>query len=356
MVETKLLYSPDIAIHPGESLKDELEFLGLTQVELAQRTGLSEKHISQIINSVDPITPETAIKLERAMGTPASFWNNLQKDYDLAVARIATDKKIEREINEAKKFKCYSEMVELGYIKKATDWKIKTENLFKFFSVDSLSYVQQTEEIAFRQSTGQFDQYSLAAWLRCGELEANKIKTEQFDSKKIKELIPEFRELTSNPEGFDSKLQELCASTGIAVVYTPYFKNTKVNGSARWIRDKAIIQLNTRGAFSDIFWFTFFHELGHILLHGVKERFVDYKQKTEDIKEKEADRFAADTLISPSDYQKLLETKPLNRISVESFARSKGIHRSIVLGRLAREGKARWNQIGKFRDRLVIKP
>ena len=356
MVDTKLSYNPNIAIHPGESLKDELTFLNLSQVELAQRTGLSEKHISQIMNSVDPISPETAIKLERAIGIPASFWNNLQKDYDLTTARLETQKKIEKEINEAKNYKCYTELVELGCIEKATDWKTKTENLLKFFGVDSLSYVQQTEAVAFRQSDGEFDQYSLAAWLRCGELDAKKVQVGEFNSKKIKELIPEFRKLTSHPEGFGSKLQELCASAGVAIVYSPYFKNTKVNGSARWIGDRAVIQLNTRNAFSDIFWFTFFHELGHILLHGVKERFVDYQKKAKDTKEKEADKFAADTLISPSDYQKLLGTRPLNRLTVESFARSIGVHKGIVLGRLAHERKARWNQIANFRDRLVIKP
>jgi len=356
MVDTKLSYNPDIAIHPGESLNDELDFLGLTQVELAQRTGLSEKHISQIINGVDPISPETSIKLERAIGTPATFWNNLQKDFDLTSARIATEKKIEKEINEAKKFKCYSELVGLGCIEKAVDWKAKTENLLKFFGVDSLAYVQETEAVAFRQSTGQFDQHSLAAWLRCGELEAKKIETQPFDNRKVKEIIPELRKLTSHPAGFGSKLNALCTSVGIAVVYTPYFKNTKVNGSARWIGDKAVIQLNTRGAYSDIFWFTFFHELGHIFLHGVKERFVDYQKKEKDNKEKEADRFAADTLISPNDYQKLLGTRPLNRLVVDSFARSKGIHISIVLGRLAHENKARWNQISNFRDRLIIQP
>lgn len=355
-MDIKLSYNPDIAIHPGETLKDELDFLKLTQVELAQRTGLSEKHISQIINGADPITSETAIKLERAIGVTATFWNNLQKDYDLILAHIENDKKIDSEIEEAKKYKCYSELVEIGCIEKANEWKTKTENLMKFFGVDSLYYIKQTEAVAFRQSSGQFDQYSLAAWLRCGELSSKDIKTKEFDIKKIKEIIPELRKLTNHPEGFGSKLQELCSSAGVAVVYTPYFKNTRVSGSARWIGDKPVIQLNTRGAYSDIFWFSFFHELGHILLHGVKERFVDYQNKIKDDKEKEADRFAADTLVPLEDYKQLLSTKPITRIAVESFARIKGIHHSIVFGRLAHENKARWNQIANFRNRLIIKP
>ncbi|MGC9193818.1 MAG: HigA family addiction module antitoxin [Thermoplasmata archaeon] len=82
MAKTSLTYSPSKAIHPGVSLKDELEFLNLSQTELAKRTGMSEKHIRQIINGESPVTPETAIKFERAIKTPANFWNTLQKSYD----------------------------------------------------------------------------------------------------------------------------------------------------------------------------------------------------------------------------------------------------------------------------------
>ncbi len=356
MAEIKLSYNPNFVIHPGETLKDELEFLKLTQVELAQRTGLSEKHISQIINGADPITSDTAIKLEIALGVPATFWNNLQKNYELNLARIDSEKRITQEIEEGRKFICYPELVALGCIEKTGDWKTKTANLLKFFGVNSLSYIQNTEPIAFRQASGKFDQRSLAAWLRCGELDANKIETKEFDKKNIKSTISKIRQLTLLPDGFGSKLQELCASVGVAVVYTPYFKNTKVNGSARWMGNKAVIQLNTKGAFSDIFWFTFFHELGHILLHGVKGEFLDYQGKTKDEKEKEADNFAAEALIATDDYNKLLEIKPLIRPKVESFAKSIGIGTGIVLGRLAHEGKVNWKKIAHLRDRLVIKP
>jgi addiction module HigA family antidote len=95
MIETKLSYNPNFAVHPGESLKNEMEFLHLSQVELSQRTGLSEKCISQIVNGVAPITSDTAIKLELALGTPAVFWNNLQKNYDLNMTRIALEKRID---------------------------------------------------------------------------------------------------------------------------------------------------------------------------------------------------------------------------------------------------------------------
>ncbi len=356
MVETILSYNPNFAIHPGETLKDELDFLNLSQVQLSQRTGLSEKHISQIINGEDPITSDTAIKLELALGIPATFWSNLQKNYELTLARIASDKKITQEIEEGKKFTCYAELVASSFIEKATDWKTKTQNLLKFFGVNSLLYIKITEAIAFRKTSGEFNQFSLAAWLRCGEIEASKIEIEEFNKAAIKEIIPELKKLTHNPDGFGRKLQELCASVGIAVVYTPYFKNTKVNGSSRWINNKAVIQLNIRGAYSDIFWFTFFHEIGHILLHGIKDKFLDYQGKIKNEKEKEADKFAAETLITTDDFSKLLESKPFDKQKVENFAKFAGVSRGIVVGRLAHDGKTDWKKIAYLRDRLIMKP
>jgi len=356
MVKTSLSYNPDIGIHPGASLKDELEFLNISQVELAQRTGVSEKHISQIINGESPITPETAIKLERAINGSADFWNTLQKNYDATVARIAAEDRLAKEIAEAKKYNsCYSELVTCGCVARAATGEARAENLLNFFGVDSLSYVSELEAIAFRQGRGKFDKYSLAAWLRCGELDAKKLKTEEFNEKAIRDSVPELRTLTLRPKGFGEKLQSICAKAGLAVVFTPYFAKTRVNGATRWSGDTPIVQLNTRGAYSDIFWFTFFHEIGHILHHGVKDRFIEYTGLDKDEKEKEADKFAQESLI-PRDKFKVFLAVTLTRKSVEEFAKSIGIDPGIVFGRLAYEKIAGWNQIAKYRSRLMISP
>lgn len=348
-------YNPDLAIHPGLTLKEELDFLGLTQVELAQRSGLNTTHISQIINEVDSITPETAIKFELALGVSADFWNNLQKNYDLAIARIEAEKKILAEVSEAKKFNCYNELADLGYVEKTRDWAIKTKNLLKHFAINSFSLLPDVEQVAFRQASGSFDNLSLAAWLRCGALEAKKIEVAQFSKSKIKEALPEFKKLTMLPDGFGNKLQDLCASVGIALVFVPYFKNTKVNGASRWIGGKAVIQLNTKGSYSDIFWFTFFHEIGHILLHGIKDQFIDYTGMDKDEKEREADEFASETLIPQREYDKLLSMVVLNATRIDSFAHLNGIGKSIVYGRLAHDKVVSWKTIGRLRQKLVIK-
>jgi HTH-type transcriptional regulator/antitoxin HigA len=137
----------------------------------------------------------------------------------------------------------------------------------------------------------------------------------------------------------------------VAVVYTPYFKNTKVNGAVRWVGDKPTIQLNVRGAYGDIFWFTFFHEVGHLVLHGVKDEFVDYSGRENDEKEREADNFASAHLVPESAYQALISA-PLTRASIIAASEKIGVHESIVMGRLAHEGRLSWSSIASHRPKL----
>ena len=76
-----LRYAPQDRTPPGDTLAETLDALGMTQIELADRVGLSRKTINQIIQGVAPITAETAVKLETALGTPAAFWLNLDANY-----------------------------------------------------------------------------------------------------------------------------------------------------------------------------------------------------------------------------------------------------------------------------------
>lgn len=145
----------------------------------------------------------------------------------------------------------------------------------------------------------------MATWLRCGEIKAREVETNPFDRNKLLGSIETLRALTNEPpEKFQAKLIEICRSCGVAVVFIPHFKNTYVSGATRWVNsDKALIQLNLRGRYDDIFWFTFFHELAHILAHGKKGQFVEFEKGNKiSILEKEADEIAGNILISKSQH------------------------------------------------------
>ena len=85
--QTKLLYRPDRVSAPGVTLLDLLEERGMTQAELAERTGRPLKTINEIIKGKAAITSETAIQLERALGTPAEFWSQREANYRAYLAR-----------------------------------------------------------------------------------------------------------------------------------------------------------------------------------------------------------------------------------------------------------------------------
>ena len=74
-------FEPDFAVPPGETLKEVIQALAMSQKQLADRTGLTVQSIHRIMNSDEPITLETASRLQLATGVPASLWNNLELQY-----------------------------------------------------------------------------------------------------------------------------------------------------------------------------------------------------------------------------------------------------------------------------------
>jgi addiction module HigA family antidote len=89
----KYTYQPDYAVAPGEVLADELEARGMTQKDLAERSGLSPDQLDSLAQANAAITPDTAVRLESALGMPVEYWLNLEARYQEALARIArTDK------------------------------------------------------------------------------------------------------------------------------------------------------------------------------------------------------------------------------------------------------------------------
>ena len=230
-------YNPNIAIHPGVTLKDTLDELGMGQSDLATRTGLTPKTISEIIQGKNPITPETAIKLSSVFGMSTTFWNNLERNYQETIVRLEREEKLKNEFPTLKDFTCYKELVKWKYVPDSKRPEEKISNLLNFFAVSSLQFVKNTHQVAFRQSKQeQLSEESLAAWLRCGELEAVKIETGLFDKEKLISSIEALRKLTRiGVSELQEKLQKICAGFGVAVAFVPYFEKTYVAGSTRWV-------------------------------------------------------------------------------------------------------------------------
>src|SRR5690349_21772166 len=145
-----MAYEPNIAIHPGHVIAKALEREGMTQKNLCERTGLSEKHVSQIINGEASITVDTALLLENALGGSAAYWINAEKNYRETKARLERASLLTKEAPFVEKFP-YKELLTRGYVASTNSKEQKVENLWKFFGVNSLTFVQTTEAIAYRK-------------------------------------------------------------------------------------------------------------------------------------------------------------------------------------------------------------
>lgn len=334
-------YLPDYLVTPGDVLEDYIESLGMTQSELASRTGLAKKTINEIVKGKSPITPETSLKLERTLGRPAHFWNNLERQFQEDRTRLAEQQRLETHLGWLKKVPVNA-MIKLGWIPKLEDKVELLEAVLRFFGIASPEQwetVWKEYQVAYRQ-TQRFETRteSVSAWLRQGEIEAQEIACSPFDRKRFQEILHEIRNLTKEtPQVFQPKLIELCTSAGVAVVFVPELPKTGVYGATRWLGDKAVIQLSLRYKSNDHLWFTFFHEAGHIIKHGKKEIFIE-SNGLDGEKEEEANAFARDKLIPPGEFKRFIEKSQASLAAIQCFAKDIGIASGIVVGRLQHEG------------------
>lgn len=334
---------PDVIFPPGETLLESLEYKGMTQTELAKRTGMTTKHINEIVKGKIAISPEMALKLESALGVPASMWLALEQQYQEHLARQREYEQFKTQ-NELLNRYPIKEMTQLGWLEATADEYASLKQLHVFLGTASLELwdamcSKQVYSAAFRQSPSfRADQNALALWLRKGEIDAYNIECQPYSEANFRAALAEVRNLTAHlPEDFVPCVQNICARAGVAVVFVPELKGCRVSGAARWQgSSKAIIQLSARYKTDDHLWFSFFHEAGHILLHPKKILHVESEHNAKTKYEREADKFASDYLIPPTAYSEFVrETGPhFSADRVTSFAAKIGIAPGIVVGRL----------------------
>lgn len=336
-------YRPDYAVSPGEVLAAELELRGMTQQELAKRTGLTPKHIISIAKAKSAITPETAIKLERALGMPAEYWMNLESQYQEVLARLNEEEKLERDLGWLKHIPV-TQMAKLGWLEKYGDAKMQLIEVLRFFgiaSVDQWDDMWPNLNVAYRQHNHhEVFPEAVSAWLRRGEIEAARIPCEPYDRAAFRVALDQIRNLTTqSPDTFVPRMQALCAKAGVAVVFVPALPKTGVSGATRWLNpNKALIQLSLRYKTDDHLWFTFFHEAGHILLHGKKELFLEGANGLDQVKEAEANDFAEQELIPRKIFTAFAAGRLFSKAAISVFAEQVGISPGIVVGQLQHKG------------------
>lgn len=343
-----------IAIPPGATIKEQLDNRGMTQKEFASRMEMSQKHISHLINGEVQLTMDVAMRLEMVLGLPARFWSNLEATYREELAKATAENEMDADIEIARNFP-YKEMAAYGWVPDAKDKSEIVINLRKYFEVVRLELLNDSRLIPGivyrRQNETEKSHYALLAWAQRAKLEARKMHTEPIDLKTLKNSLTEIRRMTLlAPEVFCSRLIALLANCGIALVFLPHIKGSYLHGATFYDSDKIVLGLTVRGKDADKFWFSLFHELGHILLGHIGK--IDQADKSD---EDNADSFARETLIPSDAFNKLTSFSVVTKEQLISFAKRMGIDVGIVVGRLQKEGYIPYGRFNEMKTQYEIR-
>lgn len=339
-MNTLLKDERELLSKPGDTILETIEHIKMSQAELAERMGKTPSKINDLISGKEPITVATALQLEKVLGIDAQFWLNRETLYREKLSRVEQEDALEQYkewINEQP----IKELKKCGYIRSDRVDAGMADEFLKFYGIAAPAqwrtlYVEDYVSADFRKSAAHKSALgAMAAWLRIGEIEMRKLSLSEYDKDAFKQSLTEIRKLVrEHPEDFALRLQKLCALSGVALVYTICIAKAPISGAARWVGGRPLIQLTDRYKSNDQFWFTFFHEAGHILLHGRKDVFMeDFKGYVADAqKENEANDFSNKWLLPAditSDFNQVITERDIKNIARKYYTDA-----AIVLARL----------------------
>jgi len=353
-----LTYRPDYASPPGDLIQEYMEELGISARELARRCGRSGKLMAEIASGKAPVEPETALQLERVLGVSADVWMNMEASYQLHQARAAENAELDGFHNWANQFPL-KDLCERNYLERPVAKHAQVQALLRFFGVGSVKACEEriSDLLAIHYRTSEAfsnDTLSLAAWIRIGEKKAAEIESADYDRDAFLGVLAEIRSLSAlGLEEALPQLQAKCASAGVVFVLEPPLPKTRASGVSRWLSPKtALIQQSLRHKSDDHFWFTFFHECAHILLHSRKEIFIDMMKgpgSADPKQEAEANAWASDFLVPTSAMRAFVRTFAGSEAEVVRFADSLGIAPGIVVGQLQFSKVIGFSKLNKLR-------
>ena len=361
-------FRPDWVSAPGDTIVDILRQRHLSVGEFAGMMGLSADDTDYLLSGRSSITMMDARKLFEVVGASVEFWMHRDFLYRQDIERVfGTETEWIAELP-------LGDMIKFGWLRSVPHPTEELKACLDFFDVSGvLEWHQKYEPLqtmtAFRTSRS-FDNRpaSVAAWLRQGELEAEGIECDRWNPESFLESLEYLRPLTQqkNPKRFIPELQEKCAANGVAVVIVRSPAGCRASGATRFVNpSKAILQLSFRYLTDDQFWFTFFHEAGHLVLHGNQRLFSSVLGEARpwileglsasgasDVEEEEANQFAASTLI-PAAFELQLMALGANRRDILRFAHRSGVSPGVVVGQLQHRGRITFEQMNSLKRRYV---
>lgn len=354
----ELSYNPDYSTPPGDLIQEYLQELGISARELGRRCGRSGKLMAEIIGGKAAVEPETALQLERVLGVHATVWSNMEAAYRLHQARRSESEAFGESANWAQGFPL-KELAERNCLRLTNQKSEQVSELLRFFGVGNVKACQdrvlELLDGDYRTSdTFKNDELALAAWLRIGELQASDVTTKDYSRDAFLKALRKTRSLTVLPiEDALVQLKSICASSGVVFILEKPLNKVRASGVSRWLSPRqALIQQSLRHKSDDHFWFTFFHECAHILLHSRKEIFIDMNRgpgSANPRHEAEANAWAADFLIPDPQLKRFMASFSRSEEEVREFANEHHIAPGIVVGQLQHARALRYDEMNNLK-------
>lgn len=326
----------------------------VSSAALAGKLGLSDDDLPRLLNGDLPITATQAEKLATHIGASPNFWLAREAQYRQNLQSLKVESR--QWVSNLP----FADMTKFGWLNATTSSAEKLQCAFSFFGVTSVdewreTWLSERAGLTAYRTSPIFSTHAAAAaaWLRQGELAADQLQTATWSREGFERLLPKLKPLTrvSEPTKFLPELQSLCATCGVAVVVIRTPKGCPASGATRVKNGQAILQLSFRYLRDDSFWFTFFHEAGHLLLHGSRLFMESSGQyQIDEQEEKEANEFAGQLLIPPS-HELALQKLPHEYKKIMRFARDLAISPGIVVGQLQHRGLLRPDKLNFLKKR-----
>jgi len=353
-------FQPDWFSKPGDTILTLMEQHELTSETLAKRLGCSTTVVRGLLAGSVAIDNRLAAALSKQLGGNSNFWQARQAKYENALSRTASAVSKEKGTDWISRFP-HADMARNGWIKHSRNRDDLLKSYLAYFGINNPGeweerYARFFKVTAFRTSpTFQSKAGPLSAWLRQGEIEAAQVACGRWDPTGLRKRLPEIRVLSKakNPAYFLPRIRQLCADVGIAVVFVRAPSGCTASGATQFLSPmKAMVILSFRYLSDDHFWFTFFHELGHLLEHSADLTFIDGEGNITSKMEKEANEFAEQVLIPPDRRDELLDLTP-RRDPIVRFAYSVGVSPGIVVGQLQHYDAIKPNQMNYLKRRFT---
>ena len=336
---------PFINLGPGDTIREELEYYGWDQKDLAEIMGRTEKYISQLITNKAPVSYETACQLSKVFKQSTQFWLNLDANFRQRMQESA--KVVETEA----KALIYRYMP-VRELRRAIDLPRQIDGLVaavkKFWDIDELDFgfLEAKAQVCFRKSEAyrNFNPYYALSWLQLARnsLVGRRPKA-KYNRNRLQALTDQLANYTVEPDDVKEFVSDL-ARCGVLFLHLDHFQQTYVDGASFFDGGRPVIVYTARHDRNDNFWFTMAHELGHVILHEENQGavFIDSMDHLDlsNKREQEADAFAERILKSKAVIKAFHGVKRPSSVRITATASELGLHPGIVAGCLQHNQKA----------------